>query len=297
MAWRGLHLSRPSRLTLADGQIVVAQDSGETHLPLEDLAWLVIDTPQASLTAALLSACAAAGIVVILTDPRHMPNGILLPFHTHHRQAAVAALQIGAGEGLRGRLWQALVRAKIDNQAAVLRACGGDAAALTTMAGRVQPEDPDNIEARAARHYWGALFADFIRENEADPRNAMLNYGYAVLRGAVARALVAAGLLPAIGLHHASQHNAFNLADDVIEPFRPIVDLAAWRLAGRGQRPATALTLTERQTLAGVLLEPVRVGRETVTALVATEMAAAGLVRALEGKSAKLLVLPDIEVP
>jgi CRISPR-associated protein Cas1 len=297
MAWRGLHLSRPARLSLADGQIVVAQDSGETRLPLEDLAWLVIDTPQASLSAALLSACAASGVAVILTDSRHMPNGMLLSFHTHHRQAAVAALQVAAGEGLRGWLWQALARAKIANQAAVLQACGGDAAALTAMAGRVQPHDPDNLEARAARHYWGALFSGFTREDEADPRNSMLNYGYAVLRGAVARALVSAGLLPAIGLHHASQLNAFNLADDVIEPFRPIVDLAAWRLAGQGRRPTAGLSLADRQALARVLLEPMRIGRETVTVLVATEMVAAGLVRALEGTSAKLLTLPEIEPP
>jgi CRISPR-associated protein Cas1 len=245
----------------------------------------------------LLSACATAGIAVIFTDARHMPNGMLLPFHTHHRQAAVAALQMATGDGLRGRLWQALARAKIGNQAAVLRACGGDAAALTAMAARVQAGDPDNVEARAARHYWGALFAGFIREDATDPRNAMLNYGYAVLRGAVARALVAAGLLPAIGLHHASQSNAFNLADDAIEPFRPIVDLLAWRLAGQGRRPAGELSLDNRRTLAGVLLEPMRVGRETVTVLVATEMLAGSLVRALEGGSARLLTLPEVVSP
>ncbi len=297
MAWRGLHLSRPSRLSLADGQIVIAQGAAETRLPLEDVAWVILDTPQATLSAALLSACVSAGIAVIVTDARHMPNGMLLPFHTHHRQAAVAALQLAAGDGLRGRLWQTLVRAKIANQAAVLHACGAEPTALHAMAGRVQPADPDNVEARAARHYWSALFAGFIREDEADPRNAMLNYGYAVLRGAVARALVASGLLPAIGLHHASQHNTFNLADDVIEPFRPIVDLAVWRLADRGQRPAEALSLSQRQALAAVLLAPARIGRETVTVLVATEMAASGLVRALEGSSAKLLLLPELAPP
>lgn len=297
MAWRGLHLSRPARISLADGQIVVAQETGETRLPLEDLAWMVIDTPQVSMSVALLSACAAVGTAVIVTDTRHMPNGILLSFHTHHRQAAIAAMQLSTGDGLRRRLWQVLARAKIINQAAVLSACGGRAEALTAMATRIQPGDPENIEARAARHYWGALFADFTRDNNEDPRNAMLNYGYAVLRGAVARALVAVGLLPAIGVHHASQLNAFNLADDFIEPFRPILDLAVWKLAGNGQRPADGLTLVERQALAGVLLSPTRVGKETVTVLVATEMAAAGLVRALEGRSAKLLALPEILAP
>jgi CRISPR-associated protein Cas1 len=232
--------------------------------------------------------------VVIVTDERHMPNGMLLPFHTHHRQAAISALQLRCGARLNGRLWQTIIRAKIKNQAAVLHKCGGDTTAMHAMAGRVQPGDPENIEARAARHYWGMLFSDFVREDESDLRNAMLNYGYAVLRGAVARALVAAGLLPSVGLHHASQHNPFNLADDLIEPFRPIADLAVFRLtSGAGDR-AGGLTLAQRQSLAGILLDPARFGMEDVTVLVATEMAAAALVRALEGSSASLLVLPEI---
>jgi CRISPR-associated protein Cas1 len=294
MAWRGLHLSRPSRLRFADGQIIVSQDGGETRLALEDLAWVVIDTPQASLTAALLSACMLAGIVIIITDARHMPNGIALPFHTHHRQAAIAALQLGAGDGLRRRLWQTLVRAKITNQAAVLERCGGDSTVLRAMAGLVRPGDTDNVEARAARHYWGGLFSNFVREDASDPRNAMLNYGYAVLRGAVARGLVGAGFLPSVGLHHASQLNPFNLADDLIEPFRPIVDLAVWQATPAGGRPAREMGLPDRQTLAGILLEPARMGSETVTVLVATEAAAASLVRAMEGNSSKLLLLPDM---
>jgi len=297
MAWRGLHLSRPSRLRFADGQITVSQDAGETRLPLEDLAWVVIDTPQASLTAALLSACMQAGIVIIFTDARHMPNGMALPFHTHHRQAAIAALQLGTGDGMRRRLWQTLVRSKIANQAAVLARCGGDSTALRAMAGLVRPGDAENVEARAARHYWGTLFANFVREDASDPRNAMLNYGYAVLRGAVARGLVAAGFLPSVGLHHASQLNPFNLADDMIEPFRPIVDLAVWQATTVGARPELEMGLPDRQTLAGILLEPTRMGSETVTVLVATETAAASLVRAMEATSCKPLLLPDLTAP
>ncbi len=274
--------------------MIVAQDEGETRLALEDLAWLIIDTPQATVTTALLSACLSAGIAIIVVDSRHMPNGMLLPFHTHHRQASVARLQLATGAGLRGRLWQSIVRGKIINQAAVLKASGADPAALHAMAGRVQPADPDNVEARAARHYWGALFSDFVREDEADVRNAMLNYGYAVMRGAIARALVAAGLLPCIGIHHASQLNAFNLADDLIEPFRPFVDTAVWRLADRGVRRDAVLTLADRQSLAGILLAPARMGDETVTCLVATEIAASALVRSLEMQTARALLLPTL---
>lgn len=297
MAWRGLHLSEPCRLALADGQCVVAREDGEVRLALEDIAWIILDTPQATLTTALLTACMEAGIALIVTDARHHPSGLALPFHRHHRQAEIAALQVALGAARRHRLWQAIVRAKIRNQAAVLARCGNrrGAAPLRAMALRVAPGDPDNIEARAARHYWPRLFPDFVRENAADRRNAMLNYGYAVMRGAVARALVAAGLLPALGLHHASALNPFNLADDLLEPFRPIVDALVWRLADRGEGREGELTRAHRQTLAAVLLEPVRFGHESVTALVASEMAAVGLARAMAAARALVLVLPEIE--
>lgn len=296
MAWRGLHISESCRLTLADRQCVVTQNDRETRLPLEDLAWIILDTPQATLTTALLAACMEAGIALIVTDQRHHPSGLTLPFHRHHRQAEVAALQIAAGEGLRKRLWQSVVRTKIRNQAANLDLCGDGGITLRAMAERVAPGDSDNIEARAARHYWPRFFSNFVRENGEDRRNAMLNYGYAVMRGAVARGLAAAGLLPAIGLHHASALNPFNLADDLLEPFRPVVDLLVWRLSDRGIVREGNLTIENRQALAGVLLQPVRFKGENVTTLVASEMAALGLVRALETASAKVFPLPEIGI-
>ena len=294
MAWRGLHLSQPARLSLADQQCVIAQDQGETRLPLEDIAWIVLDTAQASLTAALLAACMEAGIAIIITNARHHPNGIALPFHRHHRQAEIAAIQIAATESLRNRLWQTIIHAKITNQAALLDQVGGHAAPLYAMAERVTPGDPDNIEARAARHYWARLFPDFTRQDESDLRNAMLNYGYAIMRAAIARALVASGLLPAFGLHHASALNPFNLADDLLEPFRPIVDTLVWRLADHGLTRSGNLTLDHRRALAGVLLEPAIMANATLTALTATEQAAASLTQALEAKSAKILRLPAL---
>lgn len=293
MAWRGLHLSQPARLTLADNQCVISQEQGETRLPLEDIAWIMLDTQQATLTAALLAACMEAGIALITTDARHHPNGMALPFHRHHRQAEIAAIQIAATESLRNRCWQTIIRAKITNQATLLNQVGGDAAPLFAMAERVTPGDPENIEARAARHYWPRLFPGFTRQNESDLRNAMLNYGYAIMRAAIARALVAAGLLPAIGLHHASALNQFNLADDVLEPFRPIVDATVWRLSEQGQTADGTLTIAHRRALAAVLLEPTRLAGATITALLATEQAAASLAQALDAKSAKILRLPE----
>lgn len=295
MAWRGLHISRASRLSLTDGQIVVAQDGEETRLPLEDVAWIVMDTQQATLTSALITACMECRIALIITDTRHTPSGLLLPFHRHHRQAGIAAVQMTATVPLKKRLWQAIVRAKIGNQAAALARCGGDPSGLQAMAQLVGSGDPDNMEARAAREYWGRLFPDFVREDDADRRNMLLNYGYAVVRSGLARAAVAFGLLPSLGLHHASITNAFNLADDLVEPFRPFVDLLVWEMSDQGQRANGEPSVTDRRELASVLLRKARFDRETVTLLTASERVAESLVLALEGASPALLRLPALE--
>jgi CRISPR-associated protein Cas1 len=293
MAWRGLHLTRPSRLSYADGQIVVAQDDGEVRLALEDLAWIVLDTPQSTLSGSLLSACMSAGIALIATDEKHTPSGVVLPFHRHFRQGEIAHRQVEMGAPLKKRLWQRIVRRKIENQAAVLGACSREGAdMLRKMAALVGSGDPDNVEARAARHYWSHLWPDFRREDEGDRRNMLLNYGYAVARAGVARSLVAAGLLPAFGVNHASVTNAFNLADDVLEPFRPFVDRLAWDTVGDGRPCREALSVEDRRAMAGVLLAEATIAAETTTLLVAAEKAAESLARAIE------LALPDaLELP
>lgn len=294
MAWRGVHLSRKARLSTADGQIVVTQEDGEVRLPLQDIAYVILDTPQATLTTTLLSACMAAGIVVVSVDDRHVPNGVMLPFHIHHRQAGVAAAQLAVSEPFRKRCWQRIVTAKIENQAGHLAACGRPGtAALAAMARRVGSGDPGNVEARAARDYWRALFDGFVRDDAADLRNKLLNYGYAVVRACIARALVAYGLLPSVGLNHASVTNAFNLADDLIEPFRPFVDRLG-RMRSEGRQTTDELTIEDRRAMAGILLQDCIVMSETVSLLVATEKAAEGMVRAIESSSAALLLLPRL---
>ena len=294
MAWRGVHLTRPGRLSYADQQVVVAQSGDEVRIPLEDVAWIVLDTPQATLTSALLSACMTAGIAVVICDAAHTPGGVALPFHRHHRQAAVAALQAGMSAPLKKRLWQATVQAKIRNQAAALRRCGGDGGPLDAMAARVGSGDPDNTEARAARAYWRAFFPAFTREDGCDLRNNMLNYGYAIVRSSVARGLVAAGLLPAFGIGHASKTNPFNLADDIVEPFRPFVDVVVWHMSDRGRTKEGMLTVEHRRTLAALPNADTWIGNEAMTILVASERAGASFVRALEFASPALLELPRL---
>lgn len=295
MAWKGVHISRPARLSVKDAQLVVVQEDGEARLPLEDVAWIVLDGGHATLTASLVSACMAAGIVIVFTDERHTPSGLALPFHRHHRQAAVAGVQLALSQPLKKRLWQALVVAKIDNQAAALALCRpGEDSPLSAMARLVGSGDPDNVEARAARDYWKRLFPAFIRDDAGDLRNKMLNYGYSVVRAAVARALVAAGFLPCIGLHHDSAANAFNLADDVFEPFRPFVDRLAFALSDGGERRDGDLTVEHRRALAGALNSDAQMGRERISLLVAAEMAAESLFRAMENAAPALLALPAL---
>ncbi len=296
MAWKGLHLSRPARLSVSDNQIVVEQDDSEVRLALEDVAYVILDVPHATLTSSLIAACMEAGVVIISVDVRHTPIGVTLPFHSHHKQAGVAAKQISLGEPFKKRCWQRIVVAKINNQAAHLESLNKNAEALRALAKRVNSGDPNNIEAQAARDYWRTLFTGFTRDSANDLRNKIMNYGYAVARSGVARALVAYGLLPAFGLHHASATNAFNLADDLLEPFRPFVDaIAALRTNDRDK--SEDLTVDDRRAMAGMLLADARVGAEKVSLLVATEKSAQSLVQAIDASSAELLQLPVFVAP
>lgn len=294
MAWKGVHLTRPARLSLADGQLVVEQE-GIVRVALEDIGWVIIDDPRITLTSALLSACMDAGVAMVFTDASHTPSGVALPFHTHHRQAAVATAQLACSAPLKKRLWQSIVRTKISNQMGCLEKLGREGAGTVgAMAQRVTSGDPDNTEARAARAYWPALFNQFTRSDETDRRNKLLNYGYAVVRAGVARTLVAAGFLPCIGLHHASETNGFNLADDLVEAFRPFIDITVFGIVGANKCACQNLSVEDRRAMAGVLLAEAHLGDEIVTLLTATEKVAASLARAIEATDPKALVLPRL---
>lgn len=243
-----------------------------------------------------MSACMEAGIALVFTDQRHTPSGLALPFHRHHRQGGIAKLQIDAKDGLKKRLWQTIVRRKILNQAGSLAVLDREnAATLAEISRHVEPGDPENVEARAARFYWGRLFENYVRDDDDDLRNKMLNYGYAVVRAGVARALVASGFLPAFGLKHDGAANAFNLADDLVEPFRPFIDVLAFRTFYEAKDKNGGLTLEDRRAMAGALLLNGKVGEGKVSLLVAAEMAAASLSRALEFEKPAFLELPELE--
>ena len=218
---------QPARLRIEHRQLVVDTGDKPARIPLEDIAVIVSSHPQVSYTQAVLAELIAEGGAFVACDRNRLPVGMLLPLAGHFAQTERIRRQPELSLPRRKRLWQQLIRAKIGMQAALLRDQCVDDAALVALIKEVRSGDPSNIEAQAARKYWTALFgSDFRRDRDAADHNRFLNYGYAVLRAAVARSICAAGLHPSIGLHHRNRYNPFCLADDLIEPYRVCVDKA-----------------------------------------------------------------------
>jgi CRISPR-associated protein Cas1 len=232
---RVLDLSRdPCRLALDGSLLVVRRDSKpDIRVRLDEIAAICVSQPASSASFRALGALAGAGAIVVVCDERHSPTGMLLPLANHHAQTPRFAAQAALGTVARKRLWRQVVRAKIRQQAVVLDKAGFDGAPLRAMMARVLSGDTSNMEAQAAVVYWRTLMGpEFRRDRDQPGINALLNYGYAILRSAMTRAICAAGLHPTLGLQHHHRENPFCLSDDLIEPYRPLVDLAVlqhWR--------------------------------------------------------------------
>lgn len=220
----------PVRLSVRLGQLVIQRhESTDITVPLEDIAALVVGHKAVVYTHAALAGLVASGGTVVLCDDARLPVAMLAPLQGHHLQVERIAQQAAAPLPARKRLWQQIVRAKIRAQGRLLQDLRRDDRGLLDMSRRVRSGDPDNLEAQASRRYWPVLFdnAEFRRNRDAQDQNRYLNYGYAVLRATVARALAASGLCLALGLHHHNRYSGFPLADDLMEPFRPVIDRAA----------------------------------------------------------------------
>ena len=296
MIRRTVEFSTPgTRLSVAYGQLVVERpNQPKVTLPMEDLGVVIVDDGRALYTQAVFWGLLEAGATVLITGRDHLPVGMMLPLEGHHAQTERHRAQAQASEPMRKQTWQAIVRAKITQQAAVLSYFNGNSAGLGTMVRRVRSGDPENLEAQAAQRYWPLLFGrGFHRDREAEGVNALLNYAYAVLRAALARAIVAAGLIPSLGVHHRHRNNPFCLADDLLEPYRPYVD---WRVRlvvdnHNGSPPQVADRQT-RAALLSLLNETVRVGDRREPLLLAMHSSAASLCQALTGGK-RTLCLPS----
>lgn len=299
MAWRGIHLSRPVYLCV-DRQALKLDFKDETggtfHIPLEDLSYLILDTPEITLSGRILAALAEANTLVLGVNSKHLPVWTSLPWTTFHRQGEVLKLQLETTVPQKKQLWARIIRAKVEAQSNCLLNNGLTGAdTLRNMASQIRSGDPENTEARAARFYWPALFPnrEFIRHNDDLP-NALLNYGYAILRAAIARNLCAIGFIPQIGLHHDSLANAYNLADDLIEPYRPIVDHFA--LAALGDSPSSSPFKTDhRRAMARLLETELIFDEEIYSTIAAIEVTTASLKHALAKKDPDALKFPTFD--
>lgn len=287
----------PARLSTRDNQLIIELENlAPATIPLVDLAAVVIAHQQIRLTSGALSQMANAGCSVIVCDRANRPVGMCLPLAGHGRQVPRFRAQATASVPLRKRLWRQLIRAKILAQAAALQAVRGEDCGLRALIPLVRSGDPANIEARAARRYWRAAFGEsFRRDHEAEDANRYLNYGYAILRAIVARSVCAAGLHPTLGIHHHHQDNAFCLADDLLEPFRPLVDRVAVEIVDRRGAQAPLEPGLKREILL-CLTGRVLINGEQRTVFEATERLAVSLSDVFLGKR-KTLDLPESMTP
>ncbi len=296
MIRKTIEFSTPgTRLSVANSQLVVERpDLPKATLPIEDLGVVIVDDIRATYTQSVFLSLLEAGATVLVTGRDHLPAGMMLPLDAHHVQTERHRAQVEISAPVRKRAWQAIVRAKIVQQATVLSHFTGSHGGLAPMARRVRSGDPENLEAQAAQRYWPRLFGrSFRRDRQAEGVNALLNYGYAVVRAAVARSVVAAGLIPSLGVHHRHRNNPFCLADDLLEPYRPYVDWRVRHMTGESGEPAPCLS--ERQTRAEILSllnETIRVGGRREPLLLAFHTSAASLCRTLTGGD-KTLALPE----
>ncbi len=279
------------------GFMVVKDTEGERkelgQIPLDDIAAVIANAHGLSYTNNLLVALAERGAPFVLCGANHNTVGMLLAIDGNYQQAKRFDAQRDASKPTIKRLWADIVRSKLQQQAAALEAAGAPTIPLSTLAAKVRSGDPDNLEAQGARRYWGLLLGnDFRRDQDAGGLNAMLNYGYTVLRAATARAVVAAGLHPTTGLHHSNENNAMRLVDDLMEPFRPMIDLKVWQLWRQGEDQITPDT---KRALVRTLYDDMQTDVGATPVLVCAQRLATSLAQVYLGEREKLdLPLPGL---
>lgn len=294
MIKRIIEVSNPARLALKNQQMVINREEVEPALvPIEDLGILILDHPQISHTQGLLLACSENNVAVLVCDNKHLPVAILLPFESNSLHTRILAQQVQITVPIRKRLWQAIVKAKISEQAKVLQHVAGDSQPLSSYITRVRSGDPENVEAQAARVYWQRLFGTtFHRDKDLTGINTLLNYGYAVMRAAVARAIVSTGLHPSLGLHHHNQYNNFCLADDLLEPLRPAIDLKVFEIS-KSINDEPELTPDNKRALLEILSSDCIINKQKLPLMAALHYYAASVRKVIfnENKQLEIPVL------
>ncbi len=280
MIKRIIEVSTPSYLHLKHQQLIIEQNKVEVaSVPIEDIGALILEHSAIVISQPLIIACSQNKVAIIFCDDKHLPYSTILPIaegnNLHQR---ILQQQINIRQPVKKRLWQQIIKQKIQNQANVLALFNKPSQPLQRLAKEVKSNDDGNREAIAAQYYWKALFgADFLRNQEGDGVNAILNYGYSIMRAMVARAICASGLHPALGLFHHNQYNALCLADDLMEPTRPWVDVIAYYLYQQNNN--INITQGSKTPFLNLLSQPVQYQNKTVSLMVAIHYLMADLKR------------------
>ena len=290
-----LMFKTPVSLSLKDKQIVITmKDTDQTVTrPIEDIGFVVIENPMVKISVPLLNELVDNNISVIFCDNKQMPKSMLMNLNGNTTLQESYRFQTEASIPLKKQLWKQIIERKIRNQSALLNKLGLNGDILKPYYSNVLSGDSDNREGAASRIYWSAIFGNnFKRERDGVPPNNLLNYGYTILRAAVSRALIGSGLYPAFGIFHRNRYNAFPLADDVMEPFRPFVDEMVYRLYMDGAN--TELTTRVKGELLRILFTDVNMGKQTRPLEVALSFTTASLLKVYKGEISRL-TLPELK--
>ncbi|MBR3982312.1 MAG: type II CRISPR-associated endonuclease Cas1 [Bacteroidaceae bacterium] len=307
MIKKTLYFGNPAYLSLKNAQLVIKLPEVEKNdtlpesfkvqtqvtKPIEDIGVVVLDNQRITITTGAMEALLANNCAIITCDQRSMPVGLILPLSGNTTQSERFRDQIDASLPLKKQLWQQTIQAKISNQASVLATCRkAEVGCLRAWAKDVRSGDPDNFEGRAAAYYWRYLFGlhidGFTRDREGLPPNNALNYGYAILRAIVARALVSSGMLPTLGIHHHNRYNAYCLADDIMEPYRPYVDEYVFQLTQKHGLPSEDLSKAWKAELLLIPTLDVVIGGRKSPLMVGVTQTTASLYRCFSGELRKV---------
>lgn len=280
MLKRSLIFENPYHISVRNSQLVVRNkdDNSERTVPIEDIGYIIFEHPHITFTQSVMDHMAQRNVGVVFCDQKYMPVSMLFHLDSNTTQTEKFRAQVNSSEPFKKQLWQQTIKAKILNQAKMLQIVDKESQSLEYLSRQVRSGDPDNIEGRAARIYWSSLFGNkFTRDRQGVFPNNLLNYGYIVLRAATARALCGSGLLPTLGIHHRNRYNSYCLADDIMEPYRPFVDMIVWRLSqlecdqddiSRHQK-AELIQVTSMDTLIGGKKRPLMIALTESTATLA----------------------------
>ena len=307
MIKKTLYFGNPAYLSLKNAQLVIHLPEVEKNdtlpesfkvqtqvtKPIEDIGVVVLDNQRITITTGAIEALLENNCAIITCDHRSMPVGLMLPLSGNTTQSERFRDQINASLPLKKQLWQQTIQAKISNQASVLSSCrDAEVGCLRAWARDVRSGDPDNFEGRAAAYYWRNLFGmhidNFTRDREGVPPNNALNYGYAILRAIVARALVSSGMLPTLGIHHHNRYNAYCLADDIMEPYRPYVDEYVYQLIQKHGLPPEELPKAWKAELLLIPTLDVVIGGKKSPLMVGVSQTTASLYKCFCGEMRKV---------